>query len=409
MWKINRDIKQYVVVLSSNILSMGLGFIINIISTNIMNTTSFGYYRAFINSLIMLSSISTLGFHWTIGRQFAVLKSAEEKKRVNSSGIAIISALSLITICVVLIGAFIYRFVLGKTMPGYIVLASIFLYVYIFQYYIQQKLQGENRMLTLSIVNTLPQIFIVLVLTAILISKKSIGTGAFIALYVLSNTVVLFYFLREGGLTIKIVDEIKRVVQENTKHGLQLYFGSLFSVTISQLLGLLIASIGGLEQYAFYSLGVSFAAPMALVASTMGTVQFKRNVNNKCINKNEIFITLLITGLAIISYFILLDNFMHMFIPGKYIMAISYAKILLIYYTMMGLGDYFNRFINSKGNGKALRNGAIITGITLIIFSATFIPLYKVNGLIVANLSSGLVYLLIMILIYRKTIAAHHT
>jgi uncharacterized membrane protein (DUF485 family) len=71
---------------------------------------------------------------------------------------------------------------------------------------------------------------------------------------------------------------------------------------------------------------------------------------------------------------------------------------------MMGIGDYFNKFVCAKGNGKMIRNCAIIAGIVLIVGAAVLTPLYIVNGLIVAKLLSACTYLCMMIIAYRKTI-----
>ena len=45
-----------------------------------MLTTSYGFYKAFISSLLMIASFSIFGFHYTLGRQFAMLDTHEEKK-----------------------------------------------------------------------------------------------------------------------------------------------------------------------------------------------------------------------------------------------------------------------------------------------------------------------------------------
>ncbi|PFM85900.1 hypothetical protein COJ51_25705, partial [Bacillus thuringiensis] len=106
--------------------------------------------------------------------------------------------------------------------------------------------------------------------------------------------------------------------------------------------------------------------------------------------------TIVITSVVLFIYYIFLNNILNVFISEKYVKAISYANILVFYYTMMGIGDYFNRLISSKGNGKLLRNGAMITGVILIIFSGILIPMYEVNGLIFAQIVSAIVYVITM-------------
>ncbi|MEW4231713.1 oligosaccharide flippase family protein [Bacillus thuringiensis] len=393
---VNKSSKQYTIVLGANILSMGLGFFINIIGTNIMITTSYGFYKAFVSSLLMLASFSILGFHYTLGRQFAMLDTREEKKRLNSTGIMVIIGLSLVSLCIVLLMSKFYHMATGNNLPNHFMVASLFTGVIMFQYYIQQKLQGENRIVSFSIMTVLPQLFIMIFFLIIMMKKQLLEINLAVAVFILSNLVVLIYFLVEQGITFNIRKELKKMVQANSKFGLQLYFGSLFSVTIAQFLGLLVAELSGLEEYAFYSLGVSFAAPMTLVAASMGTVQFKKNVNADHINKKELLVTIVITSVVLFIYYIFLNNILNAFISEKYVKAISYANILVFYYTMMGIGDYFNRLISSKGNGKLLRNGAMITGVILIIFSGILIPMYEVNGLIFAQIVSAIVYVITM-------------
>lgn len=402
MNKISRSSKQYIIVLSANIFSMGLGFLINIIGTNIMLTETFGFYKAFITALQLFSSFTILGFHYTFGRQFAQVDTPEDKKKINTVAIIIVILLSIISMFLVFIISNIYSKFSGHGLPNYFLLAALFMYLIMFRSYVQQKLQGENEMGKYSLIGIFPQLFLALFFLYALYRGNMIETRTILMVYIIVNTADLFYFIAKTGITTKISGELKRIIQENKKHGLQLYFGSLFSVTVAQLLNLVVASIGGLEEYAFFSLGISMAAPMALIASTMGTIHFKKNVHTSNISKKEIFVTLSITGLSFVSYFVMLNNIMPIFIAEEYIKAIPYANILLIYYTMMGLGDYFNKFIGAKGQGKLLRNGAIVTGIVLVVFSFLLIPFYNVPGLIIAKLLSAFVYMFLMIYIYRR-------
>ena len=125
-----------------------------------MLTTSYGFYKAFISSLLMIASFSIFGFHYTLGRQFAMLDTHEEKKRLNSTGAMVIIGLSLVAIFIVLLLSKIYHMATGNNLPNHFMVASLFTGVIMLQYYIQQKLQGENRIVGFSIMTVLPQLFI---------------------------------------------------------------------------------------------------------------------------------------------------------------------------------------------------------------------------------------------------------
>jgi O-antigen/teichoic acid export membrane protein len=255
-----------------------------------------------------------------------------------------------------------------------------------------------------TVLSILPIVLLAIFFVIMLIFRVKLVASGVIAAYVLFNGITLFFLNIEHGFSLKMGFPVKEVLSKNSKYGFQLYVGLLFSVTTAQLLNLLIVNISGLEEYALFALGISLASPMTYVATTMGTVQFKKNVQAKFIKKKEIIITLVISIVAIIGYYIFLNFIIPNLIGHEFIKAIPYANILLFYHTIMGLGDYFNRFVCAKGKGILLRNGAIVSGIVLIISAIVLVPTFKVNGLIIAKIISASVYLVAMIVAYKKTI-----
>ncbi|WP_203339119.1 lipopolysaccharide biosynthesis protein [Planococcus beijingensis] len=394
---------QYIIVLGGSVIALGCGFIVSISATHIMDPLEFGFYKAFIVALQMFATLSHLGLHYTFGRQFALVSTNSEKKNLNSAGLIIFFIISLLVFIGVYSIATINDILFSNEFPEYILLASIFVFVLLFQYFSQQRLQGENKMMKYTLLTVIPQVLMAVFFIIMLLLENSIEAYLTIFVYIIFNSITLF-FMFDYGMKIRIFDNIKIILSENKSYGLQLYIGSLLSVTAAQLLSLLIAGTSGLENYALYSLGLSFAAPMTFVASTLGTVQFKKNVDARMIEKKEIFITLSISLLANLFYFILLNYFVINLIGYEYVKAISYTNILLVYYTMMGLGDYFNKFVSAKGNGTRLRNAAIVSGLVLITSAAILIPLFNIEGLIGAQILGASVYLIGMIIAYKKTI-----
>ena len=72
----------------------------------------------------------------------------------------VIIGLSLVAIFIVLLLSKIYHMATGNNLPNHFMVASLFTGVIMLQYYIQQKLQGENRIVGFSIMTVLPQLFI---------------------------------------------------------------------------------------------------------------------------------------------------------------------------------------------------------------------------------------------------------
>jgi len=400
--KENKSI-QYMIVLAANIGSLGCGFLVSIAATHILSTTNYGYYKAFQNSLLMLSSFSIIGLHYTFGRKYALISTDVQKKKLNFSGIYILGLISIL----LFIGIWLIQKMLifvGKPLPEYIMIATVFNLSMLLTYYLQQKFQGSNDMGSYAILIFVPQLILAITFVTCLLNNVVVEAYQAIIFYLLPNIILNLMFIIKQGFKKVSLNYIKNIFVENSDYGMQLYIGSLFSVSTSQILGLMMASISGLEEYAFFSLGDSLAAPMLIIPTTMATVQFKNNVGAKKLSNKDLFVTTGTSALTLIGYVFFLNVFMQMLLGQSYAKSIPYANILVLYYIFLGFGDYLNRFICAKGKGKIIRNGSIVTGITLVVCAVILVPKYQVIGLIISKMMSSIVYLLMMTISYIKVI-----
>ena len=69
-----------------------------------------------------------------------------------------------------------------------------------------------------------------------------------------------------------------------------------------------------------------------------------------------------------------------------------------------GMADFFNRFLGANGQGKALRNGALIVGISLLLMNLLLIPKYGAFGAAYTKVIAGVIYLINMLFYYFKFI-----
>lgn len=395
----------YIIVLTSNILVMALGFAINILATNVMNPNDFGFYRAFITAIMMFAGFSNFGFHYTYSRLFALSNDQNQKKKMGASAIVIYVLLSVLLIIGTHAFAYFSKYFWGIIFPEYVTLSSIFVFVFLFSYYLQQKLQGESKINRYSLLSLVPQLILALFFAALFFSGEQATYPLVIAFFLFSKIIVIGFLLLEDGVDFKnCFNNINDVVKSNSSYGLQLYIGSLFSVAAAHALSLLIAGVSGLDEYAFFTLGISLASPVLFIPSTMGIVKFGKNVKSANLPKKEIAITIGVTVAAAGFYFLILNFFINKIISKNYFKAIPYANIFIIYYSFMGLGDYFNKYITAKGEGISIRNNSIITGITLLLFALLLIPKYSINGLIISKIISSIIYLFLMLKAYLKII-----
>ncbi|WP_246514396.1 lipopolysaccharide biosynthesis protein [Exiguobacterium alkaliphilum] len=395
--------KQYVLVLSGNLTTLMSGFLISVLATHTMATSEYGFYKAYLIALQLFATISHLGFHYTFGREYAASKSISDLKSLNGLGLKIIFICSF-----TLLLGFYLLFFTGEqfeifSIPEYIKLASWTVSVMLLIFFAQQKLQGKNEMGYYAALTILPQLFMSILFSASYLLGISLSGEQVVFSYLIFNVISLMFIFKEG-VKFNTQSLNKKIIQNNKTYGFNLYLGSLVAVSASQFLSLLIATIAGLEEYGLFALGMSLASPIAYVASTLGIVNFKRNLKATHINNNELIRTAMLTFGTCVLYYIFLNFFIEYIIGVNYRGAVKYANVLIIFYAMTGLGDYLNKFLSAKGEGTKIRNGSILSGVSLVSISALLIPFLGIAGLIVSKIIGALVYLISMTIAYKKTI-----
>lgn len=402
--KLNDSRVQYVMVLGSNGVVILLGFLLSILCTRTMPTESYGFYKAFTNGLATIVSLVSMGFSLTFAREFALCAGKEEKRTLAGAAYVVNFSISLITF-LVMGGAALIAKPLGIEIPAYLVLASAFVWVMLLHRYYKFRFQGENNMLQHSLFSVIPVSLLAALLGICLLLGKTVTSATAIIAYLSGYLIVMvLFFLRDIPSFKGVRENVRRIWKTNLGYGLQLHIGSLVSVTSANILNLLVAPISGLEEYAFFSLGLSMSTPVRQVPAVMGTISFKKNVKLDKMPKGQILLTFLMTAAGIAVYTLFLKFVMIHLVGKDYGPGISYATILVYYEALMGLGDFFNRFVIAKGNSKDVRNSAFVTGIALIVSAACLMPLWQVKGLILAETFSGIVYLALMIRCYVLTV-----
>ncbi len=197
----------------------------------------------------------------------------------------------------------------------------------------------------------------------------------------------------------------REILLANKRFGLDIYLGSIVASGSASLSGILIGYYGiNNTQVGYYTLATLLVSPLSLIPNIIATVQFKKfAINDRIDNMTTTFTFVLSIILFILIY--LLSDFLIKFIFGlEYIEAVPILKVLSLGYLLYGIGDFYNRFLLSKGRGKELRNASFLVGITLLLGNFLFIKYFGAMGASYARIASGLIYSLVIYYYYIKEI-----
>ena len=191
----------------------------------------------------------------------------------------------------------------------------------------------------------------------------------------------------------------------NRTYGFKVYSGALFNTGAGGLTGLLISYFGiDNSGVGYYSLASTIAEPLGFIPNVIATTHYKEFSLRKKVSRKLIQITVGITLLAMVVNWILVGPFIKYFYGPEFITVIQLTYIVSIGIIMHGFADFFNRFLGSHGQGKALRNSAIIVGIFIMGLNLTLVPLFNEMGAAYTKILSSLIYLFAMLWYYRNLV-----
>ena len=167
--------------------------------------------------------------------------------------------------------------------------------------------------------------------------------------------------------------------------------------------GLLISYFGiDNSGVGFYSLALTITEPLGYIPNIIATTHYKDFSTQIKIPKKLILLTVAVTFSALVLTCILVGPFIKYFYGPEFQSVIYLTYIVSFGVIMNGFADFFNRFLGSHGQGKALRNSAIIVGLFIMVFNIALIPMLGEKGAAFSLVSSSLIYILAMLWFYRQ-------
>jgi O-antigen/teichoic acid export membrane protein len=211
----------------------------------------------------------------------------------------------------------------------------------------------------------------------------------------------IFLWIRPKFTNIK--ERIREIWTYNRSFGFPMYSGSLFSVGLNALTGVLISyfSIDNVGV-GFFGLALILSQPLSFIPNVIATTHYKDFSKQNEIPRKLIVVTIGMCFVALIVLRMLIAPFITFFYSEEFIPVINLSFIVSIGVLLYGFADFFNRFLGAHGKGKELRNSSIIIGIILMITNLTLIPKYGETGAAYTKILAGVIYISLMLYYYIK-------
>lgn len=396
--------KQVVMLYFATIAGTLFGFVASVINTYNLDVVPYGDLRYTQNIIQFLSVVVLFGYFSSGSRLLAISNDEKYSRKIKGAMVLILTVSSLL----LMIGTLIAGLLLShKNNTPYLFLASIPVCFYpLLTNYFNTTAQGDNDIGRLSLVRLLPSL--VYVPIAYFIFKKHEATS--ISVMLLQWGIYSFLLICILISTRPSFKNLKRIFfilnKENKEYGIQLYYGSLAMVATNYLAGITLGLYNeNNANVGFYTLALTLTTPLSYLPGIVGTSYFKQFANQDSIPLKVIKYTLLLTLISCVVFVLLIRPVVDFLYRESYYIVGTYASWLAIGFCIHGLGDMLNRFLGSHGQGVAIRNASFSCGIIKIFGYIVLVYFFDINGALITNIVSSIIYCLVLVHYYRRFVS----
>lgn len=392
-------------LLLSNFLGLPLGILISILLAKILGPEEFGSYSLLINIFTFGVLISSLGLFYTINRAILLAKSIEDKRNLYGVGLVFLFLIFLLVSAFLIIYALVDTNIYEKKLN--IVLLSIVPigFVFLINNYFDIILPADNKIKYLSIYRLSSKVLHLIFLglyylfihkNIVIVSELILLCYIFFISYVLSG-LGIFYKLNPEFINMK--KNMKSILSCNKEYGFNLYVGGVVAVGFVSLTPILIGYFSSDNKgIGFFTLALTFCAPIAIIPNTIGTVYYKKFSKGEKISLNAVYLTWIIGFISTLLLVASIDFLVKKLYGNNFYEVIDLVYIMSLGFLIHGVGDFYNKFLSANGESVVIRNNAFFVGLVSVLIGVILIPIYGIYGAAYSRVIIGVIYLS---LIYR--------
>jgi len=385
------------------ILGVFIGILVSVLNTRVLGAEAFGDFKFIHSVYYFLSIIISFGFLVTSSKLLAEKKNDHLRKELIGSSVVISSILGIIFVVVMFFFGLVQSKIFAKDLSAIIMMISpMFIFIPFIQG-LENIYQGDNRIKELAFFRQAPLV-LYLILMVILYKYELVNLKVALFAQLSSYAVIIIisiYILKPSFVNMKRM--FYMIFTENRKYGFNVYIGSIVGVASTHLGPIAISFFSTNNvDVGFYSLALTVTMPLVLIPTVVGTSLFKEFANRSKIPSKATKLTIFISIISLIGFLLVIKHIIIFLYSKDFAEAAVLAYIVSVGQILHGFGNYYNRFLGSKGQGKSLRNGAVWVGLTNVIGFTAAVPFYGAYGAAATKLCSGVVYIGSMLFYYRK-------
>lgn len=386
---------------ASTLLGTFLNFVASVVNTNNLPPNEYGDVRYVQNLIQFFSWILLFGYFLSGSRLLALTDDLQRRRRIRGGLVMILGVtVVLLALSTTVVGLF---FGNNPALSRLFFLSiPVSMYPLLINYF-NTVAQGDNHIGRLSLARCLPPLLYVPLAWWIYASYGATPTRMMLLQWGLYSLVIVL-LVASTRPSFKGLKEIFADIQrENRSYGIRLYVGSLAMVATTYIAGVMLGHFNlDNSVVAYYTLALTLTTPLSYLPGIIGTTYFRQFATQKVIPRKVLWATLLLTVISCVVYIIAIRPLVSWFYPDTYSSVAVYASWLGVGFCIHGIGDMFNRFLGSHGQGLAIRNSSFACGIFKTAGFIGLVWLMGVEGAIITHVIGSAIYTVCLCFYYLR-------
>lgn len=397
-----KENKQAVYLFAATIASVLLGVLSSVMNTRFLQPSDYGDIRYVQNILNFATLILLFGYFQSGSRMLAIANDEESCRRIKGVMAVILAICSIVMVMCCVLCYFI--FINSKPQVAFLFMVSIpCCCAQLLSNYVNTTAQGDNQIGRLAISRVLPSILYVLFGYVVYSNWGATAERVILLQWGINTLICLFIIISTRPLFNGLEPYWQQIKQENKEYGIELYIGSLVMVATNYIAGITIGMFNtDNTEVGFYTLALTITSPLAMLPGIIGTTYFKKFASLNCIPGKVIKMTTFLCFVSFLGYIAIIKYVVAFLYSESYAQVGVYASWLAIGYTVHGLGDMFNRYLGSHGQGKAIRNSSIYNGVFKIFGYTVLVYLMGTKGAVLTTILCSCIYATSILYYYLK-------
>lgn len=398
---LNKQKKQVILLYSSSLLGVLLGVLSSIVNTRFLAPDDYGDVRYVQNIVNFIASLLLFGYFMSGSRMMALSDSQTYCRRVKGMMVTILGVAGLVLWMSVFVCSLLH---VGKPQVASLFIISLPVCLCpLLLNYIEQTAEGDNQIGRLSLARLLPYLFYVPVAYLLYSNFGSSSTLMLLLQWGIYTVVYVAIIISTRPMFKSLKPIWTELQKENNDYGKQLYIGSLVMVASNYLAGISLGMFNAdNSEVGFYTLALTVTSPLATLPKIVGTTYFKRFASQSSIPSNVLRFSFLMTLVTCLAFLLIVHQVVVTLYTERYAVVATYASFLSIGYCLHGLGDMFNRYLGSHGQGTDIRNASIFNGVFKIVGYTGLVALFNTEGAIATTIICDIIYFASLVYYYRR-------